>query len=264
MAVYAIYSYGFSGIMNMMLGGVRVGGLIGNENTFGMVFSRAALVSYAYLISKKKMFYMIPIAFFTFFAFSSGSRKAILLIVLGIVAVSIFQFGFRNVWKLLLSLGAITLALYFVLKLPFMSASAGRLFDSLDGVKDASQLVRERMIQDGWNLFKNRPILGYGISNFAVFYGTYSHNNIIEILVSLGSVGFILYYSIHIRAGIQILLVLKRKMDWRFVVLLTLLGINTGFGWAMVQFYSRDIWVFMAVALASTERFLEQEGESLE
>ena len=52
--------------------------------------------------------------------------------------------------------------------------------------------------------FWQKPILGHGIDSFRTLYGmlggmeTYSHNNFIEMLVSGGVVGFIIYYSIYV------------------------------------------------------------------
>ncbi|WP_176483799.1 O-antigen ligase family protein [Bacillus sp. FJAT-45066] len=72
-----------------------------------------------------------------------------------------------------------------------------RLVDS----EEASFLIRKDMIYTGIELFKNKPFLGYGIDNYSIAstFGTYSHNNYIELLVSLGSFGLVFYYYIYVK-----------------------------------------------------------------
>lgn len=260
MAVYMLLSYGLGGIVESMLNGVRVGGQLGNENTVGMVFSRSALVAFGYLFTKRRPKYMIVMAVMTFFAFSTGSRKAILIILVGAVGISIFHFGIKQIGKLLFMLIAIIVAVICVMKLPFMKSAAQRLIDSLNGKQDASAIERDRLIAIGWQAFQKKPFLGYGIGNFgAVFPGSgYSHNNFIEMLFSLGAIGFVLYYFMHAQAGVWMVKILARGADWRYVALFVLLGINIAFGWGMVQFYTRESWVFLAVILATAERTLNK------
>ena len=48
-------------------------------------------------------------------------------------------------------------------------------------------------------------MLGYGLDNFRIInlhatgHLTYSHNNFIEILVGVGAIGFLIYYSYYIK-----------------------------------------------------------------
>lgn len=262
MGAYLLYTYGLNGIVSRMLAGVRVGGQIGNENSVGMVCARSALIAFGYLITKRKPKYLISIASMTFFAFSSGSRKAILIILVGVIVLVALNYGIKRLGKALVWLILIAVAVYFVMKLPFMSTAAQRFTDMLHGEQDASAIERSRLIRIGWEGIKEKFIFGYGLSNFgAIYTGTgYSHNNYIEILFSLGIVGALLYYSMHIRAGIWTAKLLLRGADWRYVVLLVMLLINVVFGWGMVQFYGRESWVFLAVILATSERNLQQLG----
>ena len=67
------------------------------------------------------------------------------------------------------------------------------------GGGDSSSATRANMIIDGWNLYKDRILTGYGINNYRIVsrYRTYAHNNFIEILVDTGLIGFVLYYFIY-------------------------------------------------------------------
>ena len=261
--IYLVFAYGLGDIVSRMLAGIRVGNRLGNENAVGMVFAKSALIAFGYLITKRNPKYLLVMAVMTFFAFSTGSRKAMLIVIVGAVAVTMFHYGLKHIGKILLMLIAICIAVVYIMKLPFMSSAAQRLIDSLNGIQDASAIERDRLISIGWSAIYDRPVLGYGISNFGTMYpgSGYSHNNFIEVLFSLGAVGFVTYYCMHVQAGIWMVNLLRRGADWRYVTLFVLLGINVVFGWGMVQFYTRESWVFLAVILATAERTL-RKGEN--
>ncbi len=77
------------------------------------------------------------------------------------------------------------------------------------GTKD----TREIMINYGIQLFKEKPIIGYGLDNFkAYFYtGSYSHNTYIEVLVSTGLLGAIIYFIPYISLTIKTLILSNKS-----------------------------------------------------
>lgn len=56
---------------------------------------------------------------------------------------------------------------------------------------------RRYFIELGWNLFGDKPLFGYGLDNFREFARSYSHNNYIELLVGVGLIGTIIFYSMY-------------------------------------------------------------------
>ncbi len=262
MGAYLLYTYGLTSIVSQMLSGVRVGGQIGNQNTIGMVCARSALIAFLYLITRKNTKYLISIALMTFFAFSTGSRKAILIIFIGVVALVALNYGIKRLAKALAWLLLIAVSAYLVMQLPFMSTAAERLTDMLHGNLDASAIERNRLIRLGWEGIKENFFFGYGLSNYGTIYPDtgYSHNNFIEIMFSLGFFGALIFYSMHVRAGVGTIKSIMRGADCRYVLLLVLLLINIVFGWGMVQFYSRETWLFLAVILATSDRKLRENG----
>lgn len=260
MALLALYRYGLSGILDGLDNGERIGGEITNENIFGMVFSRAAMVSFYYCLKakpgKKRIAHMAATVIFTLFAFSSGSKKAVLMVFTGVLCICFLEFGFKKLWKALL-IGAIAVvALIFTIRLPMFSTINQRITDFFSGTKDASDTVRATMIQQSMELFKERPLLGHGLHSFGIITGwqTYSHNNFTEVLVSVGAVGFAFFYFPYLqtiywgwKAGVQ-------KKDYTVTLFLILTLINLVFGYAMVLCYEKSYWMFMGVMIASLDR----------
>ncbi len=81
------------------------------------------------------------------------------------------------------------------------------------GEVDISTIERISMISDGFEYFSNKAFLGHGISTYYKLspYGTYSHNNYIELLVGVGIFGTVVYYFIYIYNLILSFKVLKKQ-----------------------------------------------------
>ncbi len=72
------------------------------------------------------------------------------------------------------------------------------MLDTLHGQSgDQSSEERSYLISAGWDIFANHPFFGYGLNNFRVFFEKYAHNNYIELLVGVGVIGMVLFYSIY-------------------------------------------------------------------
>lgn len=103
------------------------------------------------------------------------------------------------------------------------------------GVKTSSEL-RIKMLKDGIEMWSNKPIFGNGMAVFEAKFGGYSHNNIVELLVSVGVIGLFIYYSLHIILFIKILKIRKFKNKIMFLIFLLLFLI---YDQAMVSYYGK-------------------------
>jgi len=76
------------------------------------------------------------------------------------------------------------------------------LADYLGGrnVADTSILMRDQMLKDATNLWLQRPFTGWGLDQFRAVsgWGTYSHDNYVELLANGGLVGLMLYLMIYL------------------------------------------------------------------
>ncbi len=72
------------------------------------------------------------------------------------------------------------------------------VFNTLSGADmEKSTLERKEYIERGLEFFSNHPFKGIGIDTFRYYYGGYSHNNFVELLLGVGIIGEVLYYSIY-------------------------------------------------------------------
>lgn len=123
-----------------------------------------------------------------------------------------------------------------------------------EGSTEGSMNTRFMMIQVGWNWFKEHPFIGYGIDNYRILLGqeigtiTYSHNNIIELLVGIGLFGTIIYYLTHIvviKDLYKCSKVLPKSLTYSFIAII--LG-YTFMSVGLVYYDNKHISIILAVA----------------
>ena len=206
----------------------RVGSIIGlNENSFGMRMAIGAMLGvYLYKtanIKKSKILYIILIIALAALTLLSGSKKALLLLILGIAAVMfIYSKGIQKIQKTISLVAIAAIILFIIFNNPVLYSTIGnriertfltvtgnnsnntslKVIGKTVGTTDKSLIERKYYINQGIELFKKYPLFGYGGNNFATkmreigySHVAYSHNNYVELLCTLGIVGFILYYS---------------------------------------------------------------------
>lgn len=111
-------------------------------------------------------------------------------------------------------------------------ASISTFWSSIS-VGSISIAQRSRFIEEGLALFAQSPIIGHGLESFRWLSneGAYSHSNLVELGVSLGLVGVVLYYGMHASLFLQsVALRVWRLPEGRFVVvsLLVMLLMDVG------------------------------------
>lgn len=255
MVIFAMARYGgVSQYTDAMISGERMGEEITNLNTFGMVFGNAALAAAYYMVLKGKKIHIFPFVLFSFFALSSASRKAMLMVVVGVVALAVFHYGLRRIYKTLIIGAVVTVAAVYVLQLPYFGEIGERIQNLISGEKDASDIERQRMVEFGLRLFREKPIHGYGIGNYASMYhiSTYSHNNYIELMVSGGVIALVLYYLMLLIPSVGLLLSRKKgdALDDLHLMLWVWVAVEVVFSVAMVQVYNKNSWLLMGVLMA--------------
>lgn len=160
-------------------------------------------------LEKKEKKTVIKLVLLLFFVLITGRRKVFLILLTTFVGGSYLfsaKGGLMKIIKVII-IGIFTLLLTCILvtQIPVLYNFIGkRLIDSLMYVynsnitsSDSSLVVRDRLANIAMVAWYNNPIWGQGYNSFALIYnnqGYYTHSNYLEILVSFGVVGMILYY----------------------------------------------------------------------
>lgn len=172
--------------------------LIVGANSFGVAIVVSFACSTYKLITNKKLIYIVCTVVFLSMAFLTGSRKA----MIGCVIVIIMQYMFsgrahkiRNLFVLVMAV----IIMYWLLSSVDVFSYAYSRFEQMIAKTDSSTVTRTEMIEYGISQFAKNPLIGYGVGfSQGSHYGVYLHNNFIEIGVSLGVIGLILFYWPHI------------------------------------------------------------------
>lgn len=255
LAVLTIIKYGgLLSYLSQMIMGERLGGLLGNENTFGMTFSYGFVVCFYFFLNSRariRVFYLICLVPLLLFAFSSQSKKALIMMVIGCLLLCVFRYGVKQIWKTILLIIVIAFALFRLLQLEVFSGIYLRMTSFFSGT-DSSDLFRFRLIEIGISLFLQRPIAGWGYNSFRYVSGTgfYSHNNFVELLANLGLIGFSLYYCIFIKTLFPISRIRRKKIDSIYDVFFVLLTLDLIMGYGSVQFVEKTPWILFSVCFA--------------
>lgn len=135
---------------------------------------------------------------------------------------------------------ALVLLVMMALSAPALRTRVGELVDT----NEMTARGRISLWLTGWELFKQRPLLGWGLADHfklieahrrpdATFHAGHFHNNLVQVAVSTGVVGLLAYLAFHLT--FLILLWPRRKTPWG----LAALGV-----WVAFQFAGFFDWSF--------------------
>lgn len=182
-----------------------------NPNSLGLRLAFATLVSTYFMVktSSRKYIFFIGSLLLASTAMLTGSRKVFLVLVGGHLLFLLFYGSFKKSYikkiPFIISIGIIMSIIIFSFE-PIYDVFGSRIestFSAFMGddltTSESDTQLRTLMIIEGLNLFQNSPLIGYGIGNYGEVsgFGTYSHNNYIEMLTGVGLIGFVIYYSFY-------------------------------------------------------------------
>lgn len=191
----------------------RFGSNYGNVNAVGTGIAISAILCFYIILDEKKYHYLLFFAIMTITIFLTGSRKSIMFVVITII--STLYLRARGSYKdkikfLFISMAVIGVLCYVLFKVPIFYEIIGKRMESMvsfvsgEGTVEGSINERALMIKFGFDVFKEKPLIGYGIDNYRILFGrafgnwTYAHNNYIELMVDTGLIGLFAYYLTHI------------------------------------------------------------------
>jgi O-antigen ligase len=171
--------------------------------------------------------------------FLSGSRGGMISISIEMVLIIVIFLALNRTRGQMIAAGvAVVLFLGFLFW--FGSEQLASRVETL-GHPLVSSSDRLQMAKDSWQMFKDRPLLGWGLGTFTVIYPHYStfysddivnaaHDDYVQFLVETGAVGFaaILWFLVSVfRAGIRNLRIWanRRASGVRVAAFLGVIGI---------------------------------------
>lgn len=173
----------------------------------------AAIFAYFGIQEKKKKYYVFAILC-TIVTVLTGSRKGLVQLVIPVLIYLVCQEGGKRKIKALGTVLILGIIVVFICanSAVFMDAYGTRFFQMFEEESsDASTAVRSDLSVLGMSFFFKKPIFGYGLGaswtlvrNIGFRYVNYFHQNYVELLVSGGLVGFILYTTRFIKCAFTV------------------------------------------------------------
>lgn len=259
--LYSIYGMEIFSMAAKSNHGIRIGGELGNENVIGMTLSiscvfAAFLLFYHSSAKKEKMMYVLSVVICFPLILLTGSKKALFLVFFGIMLLIIYKPGDKgNIVKklryFLIGMIFLLLCTFIITRIKafwFITERINEFIGIMLGKgSNDSDAQRFYMIRTGLNEFSLSPIFGNGVAYSRYIFGTYSHNNYIEILMNTGIVGFITYYSIYIISILKLYFSKSYDLKLRTLVLfivISFLILEVG----MVSYYNRYFQILIAAS----------------
>lgn len=265
-SIYTIMFVGVSSLSETIDTGGRMDNNFANVNTIGMVASTSVIICiYLYCFYKKSfnVFFCIPSLYVIA---ASGSRKALIMLLLSFIIIFYLKIKQRNKINTSLStiLNILTSLIVFLLFF-FMILQSG-LFDGtimrIDGMInsftgkgdiDSSSELRKYYRILGWKCFFENPVLGIGIGNGRILalaktgHDCYLHCNYAELAATGGIIGLFLYYWIYVKIVLS-----ERKFyikDPLAAIILLLVILNLIMDYGTVSYYSKTTYFMLMIFL---------------
>jgi len=274
--LYAFFRYGLGGIIRLAANDARITNDLFNANTIGMCSAYALVINIYFIFYEHLHFRDILMLPAIVLLVVSQSRKAILIVALGVIGIYILRnlnkkhFGF-SVLKLLGGILILGLVFISISRLAFMQPIMNRLTEILEMLagrgtrSNNSAWIRFAYIDLGIELFKRNPLLGIGIGNANIYtqlyyhHNHYLHNNYVELLACGGITGFLIYYSMHLYL-IKNYVKFRKFRDKEYDICLVLLILNIIVDYGVVSYYDKANFLFLFVFWLKIKAIREQYG----
>lgn len=242
-------------------------------NSFTTPLALIAIISIFMSYYEHKKIYYVVYIFILGTLIISGSRKTIVVAVLGLVLVSLLYKRNEKLYKKLIAISVILITVYCLLRfVPILYSSVGHImeemfmsvFTSTERVTDFSLIERAFYRQKAWEVFLQNPILGAGIDNFSSYleainysHAVYAHNNFLELLADGGIIGFLVYYWFYIKIlFISFRLYLKHSKIKFHILVLSFMVCLLIMEYGQIIYFNIYAQLVMAVVLISFERII--------
>lgn len=260
---YTVAYYGIDYFIAVLASHLRIDNEALNANTVGLCAAYSILINLYFMLYKRKSIFDIAIIPALIILASSGSRKALIALVLG----GLFLYCIKNIdnrkiintiFRISIILVVVSIIGFFILQLPIFEETLKRLEELVNGLMlgtqlDSSSEKRFDLVELGWDLFFTSPLTGVGLNNPQLYTyftyqieGYYLHNNYIELLAGTGIAGVLTYYLFYIYIGLS----LWRYRDWQngeFNIVLILFLLRLILDYGMVSYEMKLTYYYLLV-----------------
>lgn len=270
MSTFILFTSDFSHV-------TRMGSEIGNVNTIGMLINLSAVISF-YHILETKSYKLLPIFIInTISILLTGSRQSLIFLVISIVFLLFFVSKgsiMKKTKYLFIGLSILIFTFYLIYNVPIFYQIIGVRMESLlellsgRGTSEGSLNTRTSMLKFGIDWFKDQPLLGYGVDNYRYLLNnrvsrfTYSHNNIIELLVGIGIVGTFYYFAalfIVLKGLFKITNSKSNNIQYLFItILISYLVMSI----SSVYYYDKSFNIILAVSSALPNLYYKEKNKN--
>lgn len=259
---YSILALGWSNVLVAVQNEARLAAGFTNTNSLSLIIALAFILS-VYRIQTRgiKLWNLLLIPAVVLIA-ALGSRKALILVVLGVSLLYLTNDvgSKKQIWLKILRAILVIVIIFLVLRLIAVSSLFSGLNNRMqgfyalitgEGQVDHSSWVRQQMIELGWKQFLRTPIIGIGMGNARIMtgilgYDSYLHNNYIELLADGGVIGFFLYYGMYIYL-VHRLIKYGRRDDPEAKLCLVLIACLLVADYGVVSYYTKSTYYFLMV-----------------
>lgn len=274
LSIYVFSSYGMSLFENLRstTKELRVGDNLANVNQIGTQTVFGALIAFYLLRYGKKtpfniIAYSLCFIITLLISILTGSKKVFLMIVLGFFVLVAYNPKSRNSFakkliNLVVASAIILLLIYLINNLSIFHTLKTRIDDFLITLtnKGGNETDNSRiyMAQMGIQVFLRNPFLGDGFLSSYSYFGTYSHNNYVEILMNTGIIGFILLYFPYIPILLGIIQN-RKSMNPMYLVLSMIFFLILFAAVGYVYYYDRPTQILLCLVSAYFLNFHNKE-----
>lgn len=269
--IYTFAFYGIDTVKYMLAQGERLENSFANINTIGMLAAISVILTcfkICYIKNRFSIDNILAVPCIIIIA-ASGSRKALIMIVLGVAMILMKRYSssnlLKNIFICLVSVIILIFIVHCMSKLSMFKGIMERMQGMINlllgtGKVEHSAWLREQYINIGIEQFKRTPLLGIGIGSSGELllqkFGvdTYLHNNFVELLACGGLVGFGIYYSIYYYLIKKLRKAEKKGLTDPYVTLSIILIIVLLFmDYGSVSYYSKERYFYFAMLFLEVE-----------
>lgn len=263
LSIYTLLFVGIDNIQETLEEGDRLENTFANVNVIGMCCSTSVLIAYSFFQKRRNWLDVLMCIPCIIIIAGTGSRKAFLMLVVGLLFLALFRSNSGNrksaaakLFITILSVVIVIVLFLIISKLGWFEGTLERMNEMFasftgKGEADSSSLIRKYYRYLGFQQLSQTPILGMGMGNARLLVQQYTgsdcylHCNYAEIAAGGGVVGLLVVYWIYVVLLVKEIRFINKDDVSTIIVLLIIL--NLILDYARVSYYSKDFYFIMMV-----------------